>query len=60
MKRKSTFTAAGWEFTNFWGIVENVSYPYLRAFWQPGSADLNGDGRVDLADFALFAGQWMK
>jgi hypothetical protein len=59
MKRQSTFTEAGWDFENVWGIVENESYPTLRAFWQPASADLNGDGRVDLSDFALFAEQWM-
>jgi len=62
MKRQSTFATAGWDFVNVWKIVENVSYPTLRAVPQPvvWSADLNGDGRVDLADFALFAGQWMK
>jgi hypothetical protein len=62
MKQQSTFAAAGWDFVNVWEIVENVSYPTLRAVPQPvvWSADLNGDGRVDLADFALFAGQWMK
>jgi len=62
MKQQSTFTPAGWDFINVWGIVENVSYPTLRAIPSPvvRSADLNGDGRVDLADFALFAGQWMK
>jgi hypothetical protein len=61
MQRQSTFTAAGWDFVNVWGIEENRDYPFLRNVAHPkGSADLNGDGRVDLADFALFAGQWMK
>lgn len=60
MKRQLTFTAAGWDFTNVWGIDENRGYPYLWVFWQPASADLNGDERVDLADFALFAEQWMR
>jgi hypothetical protein len=63
MQRQSTFTAAGWDFENVWGFVENVSYPSLRVFQRSdtkASADLNGDGRMDLADFALFAEQWMK
>jgi hypothetical protein len=60
MKRQSTFTAAGWDFAKVWGIGEYQSYPYLRAFSQLASGDLNGDGRVDLADFALFAEQWMR
>jgi hypothetical protein len=40
---------------------------YLSEWWMEstpgmvgGSADLNGDGKVDLADFALFAEQWMR
>jgi len=62
MKRQATFTDAGWDFENVWMIVENQSYPTLRGISQPGwgSADLNGDGKVDLSDFALFAEQWMK
>jgi len=60
MKRQSTFTP-GWDFANVWGIDENRDYPFLRNVTHPkGSADLNGDGKVDLADFALFAQQWMK
>jgi hypothetical protein len=71
MQRQSTFTAAGWDFVGesangtaeVWGIDENRGYPFLRISSQldtKASADLNGDGRVDLADFALFAEQWMK
>jgi hypothetical protein len=56
----STFTDAGWDFVDTWGIVSGQTYPYLRAFSPLASADLNGDGRVDLADFAMFAQQWMK
>ena len=26
----------------------------------PCTADLNGDGKVDLADFVMFAGQWLN
>jgi hypothetical protein len=56
MKTLSTFTLAGWDFVNMWGIIGNQTYPYLRT--QP-SADSNSDGRVDLADFAIFASQWL-
>jgi len=62
MKRQSTFAAAGWDFVGVWGITENQGYPYLRVIqlYTRPSADLNGDDKVDLADFALFAEQWMK
>ncbi len=30
MQSQSTFTAAGWDFDNDWGIDEGVGYPYLR------------------------------
>jgi len=52
-----------------WGCPDGVGTEdllYLAARWLAdtpaviGAADLNGDGRVDLADFALFAQQWMK
>jgi hypothetical protein len=39
---------------------------YLSERWMAttpegiGAADLDGSGKVDLADFALFAGQWMR
>lgn len=29
MKQRSTFTDAGWDFENVWGIQEGVTYPYL-------------------------------
>ncbi|MDD4307913.1 MAG: GLUG motif-containing protein, partial [Thermoplasmata archaeon] len=32
MKQQATF--AGWDFTNTWGIVENLDYPVLRALCQ--------------------------
>ena len=35
MKQQTTF--AGWDFTNVWGIVENVTYPFLVAI-QPRAA----------------------
>ncbi len=48
MKQQATF--AGWDFTNVWGIVEDLTYPYL----QPGSPALQlsvsilGEGSVTL------------
>jgi hypothetical protein len=57
MKTLSTFISAGWDFVDVWGIIGTQTYPYLKT--QP-SADLNYDGRVDLADFALFAAQWLE
>ncbi|GAB4391956.1 MAG: hypothetical protein Tsb005_03910 [Gammaproteobacteria bacterium] len=30
MQQQSTFTDAGWDFTNTWGIVDGVSFPYLQ------------------------------
>jgi PKD repeat protein len=32
MKTRSTFTEAGWNFTNVWFMIENITYPFLR--WQ--------------------------
>jgi hypothetical protein len=32
MKKRSTFTAAGWDLASVWHIVETVTYPFLR--WQ--------------------------
>jgi len=29
MKKKSTFTSVGWDFTTVWGINEGVTYPFL-------------------------------
>jgi hypothetical protein len=46
--------------------VQTEDLLYLTDLWMAstpeaaGVADLNGDGRVDLADFALFAEQWMR
>ena len=39
MKTQSTYTNAGWDFTNIWGIDEEISYPYLLL-----QKDLDGDG----------------
>jgi hypothetical protein len=49
MRTKSTFTDAGWNFTDVWFIVENVTYPALR--WQEvdgPTADAGPDQRVSL------------
>jgi hypothetical protein len=56
MNIPATFTLVGWDFTNVWGIIQNQTYPYLQT--RP-SADLNGDNLVNMADFAIFAGQWL-
>ncbi len=32
MKKQSTYTALGWDFTNVWQIAEDYSYPYFK--WQ--------------------------
>ncbi len=32
MKKQSTYTALGWDFTNIWKIAEDYSYPYFK--WQ--------------------------
>ncbi|HCC34956.1 MAG TPA: hypothetical protein DEQ02_04715 [Ruminococcaceae bacterium] len=37
MRRKSTFTDAGWDFDTVWAIDEDTSYPYLQ--WQTEVAD---------------------
>jgi hypothetical protein len=56
MKTLSTFTSAGWDFVDTWGIGENQTYPFLRTH---SGADLNYDGLVNLIDFALFADRWL-
>jgi len=57
MKIKSTFTSAGWDFIEIWGIGEHQTYPYLR--FAP-AGDLNYDKKVDLFDFAIFADHWLE
>lgn len=38
MKKQQTFTNAGWDFTNTWGINPNINngYPYLQVFYPNG------------------------
>jgi hypothetical protein len=56
MQRESTFTNAGWDFVEIWGIGENQTYPYLRLY---PAGDLNHDGRVDFLDLAELANNWL-
>jgi hypothetical protein len=57
MQTKSTFTDAGWDFIEIWLINEGATYPVLR---QEIRSDLNGDGGVNFADFAIFADHWLE
>ena len=65
MQTQSTFTDAGWDFVaesingpqDIWCICEGADYPELA--WQFLIADFNGNGRVGLADFAIFAERWL-
>jgi hypothetical protein len=57
MKTESTFTDAGWDFVNVWGIGEGQTYPFLRNHIV---GDLNHDGVVDGRDFAIFALHWLE
>jgi hypothetical protein len=57
MKTLSTFTSAGWNFVEIWGIGENQTYPYLRT--EP-AGDLNHDKKVDFEDFAILASHWLE
>jgi len=50
MRQQTTF--AGWDFTNTWRIVENVTYPYLRSPADYG--DFNHDGVMDRSDLDAF------
>jgi hypothetical protein len=57
MKTIDTFTGAGWDFVEIWGIGEDQTYPFLR--FAP-AGDLNYDKKVDLIDFAIFASHWLE
>ena len=57
MQTRSTFTEAGWDFVEIWLINEGATYPVLR---QEIRCDLNGDGGVDLVDFAIFADHYLE
>jgi len=57
MKTMSTFTDAGWDFVEIWGIGENQTYPFLRT--KP-AGDSNHDGKVDLSDLAILGLHWLE
>ncbi len=57
MQTRSTFTNAGWDFVEVWGIGENQTYPYLR--FAP-AGDFNYDKKVDLFDLAILASHWLE
>jgi len=56
MKTISTFTTAGWDFVEIWGIGENQTYPFLRT--EP-AGDLSHDKKVDFVDLAIMAMHWL-
>jgi hypothetical protein len=58
MKTLSTFTLAGWDFLETWGIEDNQTYPFLRLTHPVGDLDL--DKKVDFTDFAIFANHWLE
>jgi hypothetical protein len=60
MKMLSTFTNAGWDFVDVWGIGNFQTYPYLKPFNGFNSQDLNYSGLVDFQDFAIFAEHWLQ
>jgi hypothetical protein len=57
MMTESTFTDAGWDFVEVWGIGEGQTYPFLRVY---PAGDLNHDGIVDFRDVAILAGHWLE
>jgi len=57
MKTMSTFTDAGWDFVEIWGIGENQTYPFLLT---ESAGDLNHDKKVDLTDLAILASHWLQ
>ena len=57
MKTIGTFTDAGWDFVEIWGIGEQQTYPYLR--FAP-AGDLNYDKKVDLFDLAILGSHWLE
>jgi hypothetical protein len=56
MKARNTFTSAGWDFAEVWGIAENQTYPFLRSV---PAGDLDYDRQVDFVDLAILAMHWL-
>jgi hypothetical protein len=57
MQKESTFTDAGWDFVEMWGIGENQTYPFLRVH---PAGDVDHDDRVDWFDLAILADHWLE
>jgi hypothetical protein len=57
MKTRSTFTDAGWDFIEIWGIGENQTYPFLLT---DPAGDSNHDKKVDFSDLAILASHWLE
>jgi hypothetical protein len=60
MKTLLTFTSAGWDFVDAWGIGNGQTYPYLKPFNGINPADINYSGTVDFVDFAILAANWLE
>lgn len=59
MKTYSTFTPAGWDFVETWGIGGGQTYPYLKLFAGINPADIDHSGTVDFQDLAILAANWL-
>jgi hypothetical protein len=62
MQEQTTFSGAGWDFTDTWEIRNGDSYPHLQcenACYAASPADVDGNCRVEFADFAVFAQYWL-
>jgi hypothetical protein len=57
MKTTSTFTDAGWDFVEIWGLGEGQTYPYLRTEL---AGDSNHDKKVDFIDLSILASHWLE
>lgn len=59
MHNRSTFTSAGWDFTNIWTMCDGTNYPH---FIEQGKllGDFACPDGVDFIDFSIFAKQWMR
>ncbi|MCX5634346.1 MAG: hypothetical protein NTW55_00695 [Planctomycetota bacterium] len=58
MQMLSTFTVAGWDFTNIWAICEGTNYPRLR--WQIFAADWVCPNGVNIEDLSYFVQRWLE
>lgn len=57
MKTQSTYTNAGWNFTDTWHICEQMNYPKLR--WQIPSADIACPYGVNIEDLQAISENWL-